>query len=347
VVRVVTLNNFRNYERGRIEFKEGINVVIAGNGRGKTNLLEAVFLLLEGKSMRGAEGREMIKEQEEGASVEGSFEVGRKISLRIVLEEEGSIKGKRKIEEMGAVCFQPDDIWMVKGGPEWRRKYLDEAILCIKKGYKETSKEYGRILRQRNEAIKAVRKGVRGRDYMRHWNAMLIGQGQEIVAERRQAIVKIADEAAATAELWGLGKLSISYYSTMGEEGSDTEKIREKMERMEEAEIRRGSTLIGPHRDEVIFYLGDKNVRRQSSQGEQKLVIILWRIAQARLMEKERGKRILLLMDDCFSELDHSYRKAVAEELGQWDQAVVTTTDDLAELDGANKIYLESIEAGG
>jgi DNA replication and repair protein RecF len=340
VIKVVALNDFRNYERGRIEFKEGINAVISGNGCGKTNLLEAVFLLLEGRSIRGADAREMIREQAEKASVAGLFEEGREINLKLILGEDGSIKGKKRPEELGAVCFQPDDIWMVKGGPEVRRKYLDEMIVDIKKGYRETLKEYGRVLRQRNEAIKAVRKGARGREYMRNWNSLLLNTGGEVVAERRNALANIAREMAPLAEAWGLGKLGIRYYSSMGEEGEEPEKIAGRVERVEDAEIRRGSTLIGPHRDEVLFVLNEKSVRRKASQGQQKLITILWRISQGRLIEKQRGKRILPLMDDCLSELDEANRGVVMAELGNWKQAVLTATDDLRELDGANKIWL-------
>ena len=242
---------------------------------------------------------------------------------------------------MGAVCFQPDDIWMVKGGPEVRRKYLDEVVMAIKRGYKETLKEYGRVLRQRNEAIKAVRKGLRGREYIRSWNPLLIDTGREVMAERREVMDKMKKGMASTGREWGMPELDIKYYSTMGDDDDGQEKIIKKMERLEDAEIRRGSSLTGPHRDEILFFLGEKNVRRQRSQGEQKLTTILWRITQARLLEGECGKEVLPLMDDCLSELDAENRRAVLGELRGWKQAIVTSTDDLPELEGTNRVWLE------
>ena len=341
--KLITLAEFRNYEWRSVEFTEGVNAVIAGNGRGKTNLLEGLFLLLEGRSMKGAEAKEMIKEGQEKAILSGTVDVGREISLRMGIEEDGLIGVKRKPQDLGAVCFQPDDIWMVKGGPEARRKQLDEIIIGLKKGYREVLKEYGRVLRQRNEAIKAVRKGARGREYIRNWNYLLIDAGREIVAERRETTQKMTQAMTAIGRGWGLPELGIKYYSTIGDEDDGEEKVMKKMERLEEAEIRRGSSLIGPHRDEVLFSLGGKNVRRQSSQGEQKLVIILWRLAQGRLIEGERAKEILLLMDDCLSELDAANRRVVVDELREWKQAVVTTTDDIPELAGSNKIWLDLV----
>lgn len=342
MIRFVSLRDFRNYERRRVEFAEGINIIIGGNGRGKSNLLEALFLMLQGRSTKAAEGREMIREGQRIALVEGALDAGREVSLRIVIEEDGTIRGKRRIEGLGAVCFQPDDIWMVKGGPETRRKYVDDVITSMKATHRETLKEYTRVLKQRNEAIKAVRRGARGREYIRNWNNLLIEKGGRVVTERRDALSRITGEMYRTSHSWGLGRASLKYYATMGDEGEAREKSIKKMERMEEAEIRRGSSLIGPHRDELLFLLDGRSVRRQCSQGEQKLITIIWRLSQARLLEEECGEKIVLLMDDCLSELDAGNRRSVIEELGKWRQSVITTTDELPELAGLNKIWLES-----
>jgi DNA replication and repair protein RecF len=340
VVRLVTLKDFRNYEQGRVEFKKGINVIIAENGRGKTNLLEALFLLLEGRSMRGAEIKEMVKEGRETATVSGTFYADVETKIRVVLQGEGTISGRKKQEGMGAVCFQPDDMWMLKGGPEGRRKYLDEVIVDIKKGYRETLREYGRVLRQRNEAIKAVRKGARTKEYIRNWNPLLVELGREVVKERVAMLEDLESEMNSKGGAWGLGALKMKYYSTLGGEEEGEEKTADRLGRLEDAEIRRGSTMVGPHRDEIVFALKGKNLRRKCSQGEQKLVAVLWRLAQASLLERERRKEIVLLMDDCLSELDSGNRLAVVEGLRGWGQVILTTTDELAELRGTNWIRL-------
>ena len=340
------LHDFRNYERIKVEFETGINVVIGKNGCGKTNLLEAVFLLLQGRSMRTSDVREMVRNGEEKAAVNGAFEADGEVKTRIVIEREGSLSGRKEVRDLRAVSFQPEDIWMVKGGPDARRKYLDEVIIELKKGYRETIREYQRVLRQRNEAIKAVRKGAKGREFIRNWNPLLYEKGSTVVEERKKAARGLQQGMSELSKRWKKGEIELKYYTSMGDGAGDKEKVKAKMAKMEDTEIRRGITLIGPHRDELLFVFAGKNVRRQCSQGEQKLITIMWRLAQAKSMENEAGKGILLLMDDCLSELDKENRWLLLDEMREWEQVVVTTTDDTKELDGTTRIWLER-EAGG
>ena len=346
MLRSVRLQDFRNYERLVLELRPGINVVIGGNGRGKTNLLEALFLLLQGRSMRGSDAGEMVKRGREAVVVEGVIDLGREVKVRVSVASDGSLRGKGTREGMGAVCFQPDDIWMLKGGPEARRKSLDEVVAGLKRGYRETLKDYQRVLRQRNEAIRMVGKRGAEREYMRSWNPLLCELGCAVAAERIKVLSKLGEELARLGEEWGKGKIVARYYTTMGDDVTDAEKVMLKVRKMEEAEVGRGVTLIGPHRDELLFLLEGRNLRRECSQGEQKLAAIMWRLAQGRLLEKEAGRKVLLLMDDALSELDRENRRLLVGELGRWEQAVATTTDELAELSGLNAIRLDEEVVG-
>ena len=340
MIGILHLHNFRNYDHITVEFKTGTNVVIGENGQGKTNLLEALFFLLQGRSMRTSDVEEMIRNGEEVAILEGSLDIGREIRLRMTIDRDGKVQGRRRLDEMQAISFQPDDIWMVKGGPEARRRYLDEVTLEMKRGYKETLKEYQRALKQRNEAIRTVRKGIKGREEIRNWNQLLCRHGSSIVAERVETVKKLQGEMSGLGEKWGKGRVELRYYTSMGDDIGDEEKTMERIEKMEDAEIRRGISLIGPHRDELLIVFAGKNVRRECSQGEQKLVTVMWRIAQARLMEEGTGRKILLLMDDCLSELDEGNRGLLMGEFESWEQVLVTTTDDMPELAGKHKIGL-------
>jgi DNA replication and repair protein RecF len=345
VAGTLKLRDFRNYHYALIELEPGINVVIGDNGRGKTNLLEALFFLLQGKTMRTNDISELIKRGEEEAVVEGVFNIGGEIKSRVVIKRGEGVQVKRRIEEVQAVFFQPDDIWMVKGGPEARRKYIDEATLEIKRGYKDILREYQRVLKQRNEAIRAVRKGVKNRGYMRNWNPLLCKHGSQVVFERAQTIKSLEAEMERLGNKWGKEKVELKYYTSMGDSVGDEKKTLEKIERMEEAEIRRGISLIGPHRDELLFLLGGRNARRECSQGEQKLLAVMWSMAQARMMEEKTDKKLLLLMDDCLSELDEENRSLLMREFGEWEQVVVTATDDMPEFKGHHKVFLaEQVE---
>jgi DNA replication and repair protein RecF len=347
VIRSIELEDFRNYERKKIGFEPGINVIIGKNGRGKTNLLEAVFLLLQGRSMRTSSTKDAVREGCERAVVSGTFHVQGEIKTRIVIDADGTTEGRKNVRNLRAVSFQPDDIWMVKGGPEARRRCLDEAIVDIKKGYRETLLEYQRILRQRNEAIKAVRRGAKGREYIRNWNDLLLERGSAIVEERIRAAGTIEGLMAEVGRRWNKGELELKYYASLTRDVGESGKAMEKIKKMEEAEIRRGATLVGPHRDEIVFLLDGRNVRRECSQGEQKLVVLMWRLAQARAMEAVAGKKTLLLLDDCLSELDENNRLLLLEEIGSWEQAMVTTTDDSREFDGTKRVWLEKEAVAG
>ncbi len=296
--------------------------------------------------MRTSDVREMVRNGEEEAVIEANIYKGREIRIRNVIRRGGEVEGKRQIRDIGAVSFQPDDIWMVKGGPELRRKYLDEVVAETKRSYREVLREYQRTLKQRNEAIRAVRKGLKEREFMRFWNPMLYMNGKSIVEERGAALKELQREMTRLGEKWGKGEIELKYYTSMGDETGDEEKTMERIRKMEEAELRRGVSLIGPHRDELLLFLAGKNVRRECSQGEQKLVTIAWRLAQARQMEGGTGRRMLLLMDDCLSELDEENRRTVLDELDEWEQAILTTTDDSDELAGTHRIWLDG-EGGG
>jgi DNA replication and repair protein RecF len=346
VIRNIRLNNFRNYEQREFFFEDGITVIIGKNGRGKTNLLEALYFLLSGSSMRTADAKEMVRRGEENALVKGTIiqaSAGDPVSIRVTrgISSHEGIKNREIKEYITAVSFQPDDIWMLKGGPEVRRRYLDEAVSCCKKGYRETLREYQRVLKQRNEALKEARKKGGYDGYVKSWDPLLLRAGMEIVRERVEYVHDMQAEMAEIGKRWGIGELGLRYYTTMGSLSLDEDALSARLERIREAEIRRGSTLIGPHRDEMVISLGGRSARRECSQGEQKLVAILWRLAQGRLITRKTGRRVLLLMDDCLSELDSVNRRKVVGEVAMWEQAVLTTTDGMEELEGLKTIFLE------
>jgi DNA replication and repair protein RecF len=192
-----------------------------------------------------------------------------------------------------------------------------------------------------------VRRGAKGREYIRNWNDLLLERGSAIVEERIRAAGTIEGLMAEVGRRWNKGELELKYYASLTRDVGESGKAMEKIKKMEEAEIRRGATLVGPHRDEIVFLLDGRNVRRECSQGEQKLVVLMWRLAQARAMEAVAGKKTLLLLDDCLSELDENNRLLLLEEIGSWEQAMVTTTDDSREFDGTKRVWLEKEAVAG
>lgn len=339
MIEEIYLKDFKNYEEAGFRFSKGLNAIVGDNGLGKTNLLEALFFLLKGRTMRGSEPKELVRWGAEKAQL--GIKVGgvAVVEKRIEIGEEGR-KEKGDLGGIRAVFFQPDDIWMVKGGPESRRKYLDEAVAEIKKGFRVTLREYHRVLRQRNEAIRAVKRGSGDIRLVRSWNPLLAKWGRMVVEERAESLKELGKEMDDKTRRWGAGRLEARLYSSMGDLVGEKDKLIRKIERMESAEIGRGTTLIGPHRDEVVFDLEGRNVRRDCSQGEQKLVAMAWKMALAEIIVKNTGEEMILLMDDCLSELDGGNRALVLRELEKWEQVFVTHAEDLEELRGFNKIVL-------
>ncbi len=339
MVRRVRLNNFRNYGEETVAFEPGINIIIGENGVGKTNMLEAVFILIEGRSMRTSDIREVIRTGEERAYIGGWFGERTEREARAEIEREGGLQ-RKAVEGIAAVSYTPDDVYMVKGSPEERRRYLDETAGRVRKGYREVAREYGKVLRQRNEAIRMVRRGLWGRESIRHWNPLLLERGAEITSERAQVVRKAEEMANRSGEKWGAERIEIRYYSNLYRREAEGREDEERLLKVEDAEIRRGVTLIGPHRDEMLISYGGRNARRECSHGEQKIVSLLLRIAQAGIMEEFTGEKPLLLFDDCLSELDRKNRSALLELLAGWEQAIITDTDDIGGAQGINRVYL-------
>ncbi len=341
MIEGIELADFRNYELADFSFREGMNAIIGKNGRGKTNLLEALYFSLQGKPMRGSDVKEMVKRDADHARLRirargvAYMEKGIEVSAGGEKRESGTLEG------YGAVSFQPDDLWMIKGGPEARRRQLDEALSEVKKGYRVTLREYHRVLRQRNEAIRAVKKGLGERDLVRSWNPLLWRWGTAVVRERAEGLGEIGVEMSRMADRWGMGEIRLRYYSNIWEGIEEPEKLARKVERLENTEIGRGMTLFGPHRDEIVFEIGGRNARRECSQGEQKMIALMWKIALARTVENRSGKEIVLLVDDALSELDGENRRLVVEELKRWRQVFITHTEDIEELAEAEKIFLD------
>lgn len=338
ILRRIRVRNYRNYEDYSAEFSPGINFIVGGNGVGKTNLLEAVFLTIEGKPMRSGEMAEVIREGAEEAVVEAEYGDGflKRSTVRIGIEGETK---KELVTGIKPVDFTPEDIEIIRGGPENRRKYLDETVMGLKPAYKEILREYARTLRQRNEAIKMVRKGLGSREGIRFWNEMLVRYGLEIVRERKEILKRMEMSFKEEGELLGWKSMEARYFTSMMINEEDWEINKKRLERMEEAEIRRGTTLVGPHRDEVIFYLDGRNLRRMASTGEQKMAAMLCVFVRGRIYQQE-GKETILLLDDCFTELDGKNRSRLGNYVRGWSQVLVTSTDELEEVEANKLIFL-------
>ena len=317
--------HYRNLAGGRIEFGPGLNFVIGPNGQGKTNLLEAIYFFRFGKSFRAQTDAELIHFDQPFTRVEvdARFADGRGERFALSLErgEGGRVKKSLKVDgvllsrradlagRFPAVLFGPHDLRVVSGEPEHRRRFLDMIGTMTDPAYLRAAVEYRRVVEQRNAALKARAS----RAEMAAWNERLVESGSDLVVRRRDLAGAIERETGAQAkDLGSPFKFGMRYESSVLAERSAEDRAsivqtfnEEVIRRMAE-EIRRGVTLVGPHRDDLEMKMNGQDVRKFGSQGQRRLLAVLVKLAEMAYLERELREPCVLLLDDVFSEFDEA-----------------------------------------
>lgn len=323
MLKKLQLQNFRKYAKRNFEFDKSTTLIVGPNAIGKTNIIEAVYLLATGKSFRADSEQEVIKDGELVASV-------RSDELEIIFDNRGRFTkiyrvngvGKRQIDFVGnlrAVLFAPQDLEIATDSPSIRRRYLDSVLVQIYKDYRISSHIYERALRQRNRLLWRIREENLSRNQLTYWNELLINNGK-IIHERRKDY---------------LDYLNLPYdHSVIS---------AERLERYANEEIGAATTLVGPQRDDFKIVIKDKNIKTFGSRGEQRLAVFSIKLGELAYVEKITGEKPILLLDDVFSELDHANRHHILEVIPK-QQTIMTTTDlhliDRSAIRGAQLIEL-------
>jgi len=328
------LQNHRNYAQLELTPGPGVNVFIGPNGQGKTNLLEAVAMLALSSSPRARRESELVGPVAAGSRIAAEVEsAGLKRELAITLALEGE-RARRTIEVDGArrrafelpghfrvVLFWPDDLGLVKGGPELRRRFLNQMLVQVEPGYARAISGLRRILEQRNSLLKRIAAGEGGEDMLEAWNAELVRVGTEVARARSSAVSELAPEAARCHLQIAAGeRLQIDY------EGPP-ENLAQAVNNSLAEDLRRGTTSVGPHRDDIRIMLDGQDARAFASQGQQRTAVVSLKLAEAGLIQRRTGERPVLLLDDVLSELDGERRAALLGEVAAGGQVVVTSVE--------------------
>ena len=333
-LRRLRLRNHRNYSQLDLSPGPDVNVFIGANGQGKTNLLEAVAMLALSSSPRVRREVELVGPVGPESRIEAEVEAGtsrREISIAIDLEGE---RTRRTIEVDGArrraldlpghfrvVLFWPDDLGLVKSGPELRRRFLNQMLVQVEPGYARAISRLRRVLEQRNSLLKRIAAGEGGEDTLDAWNQELVQVGAEIALARARAVRELEPEAARChAEIAGGERLEIAY------EGPP-ENLAEAVNNSLPEDLRRGWTSVGPHRDDLRVTLGGQDARSYGSQGQQRTAVVSMKLAEAELVERRTRERPVLLLDDVLSELDGERRAALLGHVAQGGQVIVTSVE--------------------
>ncbi|TFB21098.1 DNA replication/repair protein RecF [Filobacillus milosensis] len=343
-IEELTLTNYRNYDKQKVVFDKKINVIIGENAQGKTNLMEAIYVLAFTKSHRTPRDKELIKWDAEYGKIEGRvLKRNQSIPLEVIFSNKGKkakfnhIEQKRLSEYIGAmnvVMFAPEDLNLVKGSPQERRKFIDMEIGQTQPVYIYHLGQYQRILKERNALLKDLqRKPNADSTMLKVYTDQLIEHASIILERRFQFLQKLRKWAQPIHQGISRGneQLNIDYDASIDvSEDVNSEKIRivyeEHFNHIEQKEIDRGTTLVGPHRDDLIFYVNDKNVQTYGSQGQQRTTALSLKLAEIELIFEEVGEYPILLLDDVLSELDDYRQSHLLNTIQGKVQTFVTTT---------------------
>jgi DNA replication and repair protein RecF len=341
----LNLRDFRNYTSFDLEPHPRLTVLVGENAVGKTNIIEALRLVTTGASFRRARWQEMVRWGADHGAAQAYAEEGeRRLDLEVQMAQDGTHsfitngqerKGPGDIEgRLPSVVFTPDDLELVKGPAERRRVAADDVGGQLSPVFAKLRRDYGRVVRQRNTLL---RDGVAGPS-LDVWNEQAVILGARFVTHRLRLISRLMERAADHYSALAAGEaLGWAYDDRCGlggdvahktpEVGSVEMAMRAEMARREHEEHRRATTLVGPHRDDLVLLVDGRDARVFASQGQQRSVALAWKMAEVDLIEEVSRVRPILLLDDVMSELDARRRDALASVVRGRTQAFVTTTN--------------------
>ncbi len=330
-------------------FGPGPHLISGPNAAGKTSLLEAMVLLAWGRSHRTSADGELVRWGTDLARVEGS--TGSDLLEVAIVRSGAGATGRKRIRvnglgrraaSLGAllriVAFAPEEMLLIAGSPALRRAVIDQLAIAGSPAYADALATYGRTLQQRNGLLRAIREEGASRDELRFWDTAFLDTGAAIVAERRRLLAVVAGPLAeAHAEIAPdearEARLTLGYATNApplpGESPRDA--LARRLAETADKEIWNGSTLIGPHRDDLVFEFAGRDLASFASRGQQRTAILALKLAELDLLTELDGRPPLLLLDDVFSELDPERRSHLVRRIAALPQAFITTTtlDDL------------------
>ncbi|BDV44936.1 DNA replication and repair protein RecF [Geotalea uraniireducens] len=355
----IQINSFRNIAAADLVFNRRFNIFTGDNGQGKSSILEAIYLLGTMKSFRLARTQDLISWDTPHAFVQGRAEkdgVTREIALYLGKEGRKARIDRKPVTRLAdffgavnAVVFSPEEIGMARGGPELRRRYLDRAIFSSDLGYLMLYHEYYRILKQRNSLLK--RGDQAGLEV---WTDQLAEAGIRLM-EKRIAYLAATEpllghfyrQIAGGDETAGLAYRPHACDPAAIDRDGKEALIRALSEHRAE-ELRRGTTVVGPHRDDLEFLLNGRVIKHHGSQGQQRSFVLALKMAEVEYLEKLYGAPPILLLDDISSELDRQRNENLMQFLRQKSMQVFVTTTDPAtlRLDGIDTHAAFRVEQG-
>ncbi|ADI38536.1 DNA replication and repair protein recF [Waddlia chondrophila 2032/99] len=330
-VKALLLRNFRSYEKAQFTFGPQNNLIIGPNARGKTTILEAIYLLITGRSFRSRNLDEMVREGESGFYVEALYE-NQEIdhSIRFIYEKrQRQIYTNRHpcrslsdlIGQLQGALMLPDDVQLVKGAPSRRREFLDLQLAQMNPLYVHHLTRYSRAMQQRNTLLKAQNEQA-----IDLFEKEMAASGAYLIAERKRIVDLLAQDCARVQDRLSLGKetVSLDYLAK-----HSPENLSEQYEKMRKREMKMGFSLIGPHLDDLTLKLGDREARLFASEGQKKSLTTALKFAEWIQLNTHSDSVPLMLIDDVGVSLDGGRRERLISLLDTFSQVFVTSTEPL------------------
>ena len=353
----LSMKNIRNYADINLDLGPGLTIFRGANAQGKSNLLEAIYLLALTKSTRAHNERDVIRfEAAERAPYTriigtGLQKNGQQVEVRIdmaiapkqpeltngMYQKRIRINGVPKpasqsVGAIAAVLFSADALSLITGPPSNRRRYMDVLLSQVDKDYIKTLQRYLKVMTQRNQLLKRIREGQARQDELEFWDKELTQHGARITERRRMAVIALAPQASESYNDMSSeeGQLELTYEPSIEQTGTHHEVaayISDKLAKVKTREIQLAQTLLGPHRDELRATIGGVDVSQYGSRGQIRSVALSLRLAEADYLTKTLGEEPILLLDDVLSELDDARQLRGLQAACNAEQALVTMVD--------------------
>ena len=341
-IKKLKLHNFRNYKSLNITLTKGINIIYGENAQGKTNLLESIYVLGITKSHRNFIDNSLIKKNEDYLTIEGIISKNKiDDKLNIYLDNKTKIlkynnntikKISDYISNMNIIIFYPDDLELIKGSPQIRRKYINLQLSQLYSNYFILLNEYLKILKLRNEYLKKINKKIsKDLNYLDILTGYLIDKAILIYKMRDKYIKKVNEHCSNIYKnIMNLDGFNIKYKTSIELDIKDPnikEKLKKEYDKRLDYDLKLLSTSIGPHKDDIEFYLNDKNLKYYGSQGQQRIAVLALKLSEIEIFKKYKETTPILLLDDIFSELDDNKKNNLLKYISKDIQTIITTTE--------------------
>ncbi|MBV9080892.1 MAG: DNA replication/repair protein RecF, partial [Elusimicrobia bacterium] len=340
----ITLRQFRNHRDLELTVDPGVNLFLGPNGAGKTNVIEAAAVLATGLSPRGADPESMVPWGEEGFAIKALFsydEPGldpitlemkyRSGSRRVIRQNEKiEVRLKDLLGRVPLVSFVPEDLAMVKGEPDVRRRAVDMVLVQTDPAYAEALRRYKEALKSRNAALRQLADNAIDRDALLPWDDAVIEAGLVVCAKRAAFLDDFSARVNAIQDRVSGGRESIQILYRPSFEGpwdeSGAAAWKAALRRNESMELATGSTSVGPHRDDLSFMLNGRPARQFASEGQKRTCAVAFKLAEIPYVQEKLGQKPICLLDDVLSELDARRAEHLLHELSRTGQCFVTMT---------------------